>query len=315
MIKYVVLINTNIQPKFCKKINDIDYKMTGDFICFSFEMRTKMKTYLLSCSSQNIVKLLKSFLTLYLLRYSRPLKVKSMIIKENNKIVAIHKYNEINPFSLYGIIEHKFEKKLPMLYKNNFIVESLFEKESNSFRTVINYYLIGKSKKYENDSFYYLYSSLNSLVNNFSESDVGDKTKFNQFLKIFYNCKNEGIDKKSGSNLLSQLQHLLYSKPNLTFENFLLNIEQIEREFTAFRQEKETENTYREYFKYHFLYYLRCKIVHGEKSPALYTLKKETDLLLLQYGNYVIAKIIEDVITRDDFKKTITFYSNFRKSK
>ena len=291
-INIEVLLNTNICKSLNEKIKGVCFRIEKNRIYFAFELSKKLKTYQITGNKQKIARLFKSLLTIYLIKHGEPLKINQLNLIENKKHKAKFLYDEINKFPIYGMVENKLEKSICYLLENKNIYNGLFEAESNPIRAIVSLYIVGLSKIYENDKFYYLFSSFNAIVNLKCKGNKFDRDKYTKYFAEVGNCNNEMLERKQGEALLGKFESFLDSK-TYTFKFLITNTNDVMKEFILQFNAEYDEGLLEEFFKYQFVYYLRCKIMHGQQSAILYTFKKESSFVLLQYANHTLINLIE----------------------
>ena len=258
-------------------------------------------------------------LLLYILKYSKGFKIKTITININNQKYVENVVNRDNP-PIYSMINNELVRNIPSNFLNDALIKHVLSTPKSKYdrRTVALFdFVMSKSKEYETEKFIYLWSTFNAMYGWLSrfmymvnkKNEIMKDTKTGDFkrpnndarqikgLQQFYDLGQDEISKDVKSKIANNVISCLKD-----FKPQVLNRNTIENDIISKRIQgaiaKYDANT-GELTGYAYLltvlsYYLRCEIFHGDKPVILFTYSNDRLLHALRIINALLEEFIND---------------------
>lgn len=266
------------------------------------------KKEMLSEESSLFADGIRKALLLYLLKYSKPLKIHSFSVriddlKESEKVL-----DGANP-PIYSMIDSKLLRKVPEAFSSDTMFSFLLHTPKSKYdRRIASLFawLFSKSKVYETERFLYLWTSLNGMYGWLAEciastNHEGPYRKEHvqisgllQFLSAGEKGINGDKDKaRIAKSVIALLKRYNADQVNREYVQSGDLGNKIEKRLVKEESDERYQLTAYGYLLTQLAYYFRCKLVHGDKPVLLFSYAENSELHALQIINNLLEEFIE----------------------
>ena len=303
---YHIIINGGTRlnkPLICSysNTNDIEIHLKKNAVSFVF---CCAKDYSSSSNTHSYLDylvrdLIKKAMTLSLLKYKSPIRLKKIEIeisnnKGNKKTIDGSKYTRV--FSLRcGSIKDKnyraFSNEELQSYLN-------IKKTSNDQRLPMIYsYILGKYTDFEYEKFNHNWIAFNAMYSYIAIICHKKLEKNNDKIEMGALCEyfNMGVI-STGRNQRNELC--------LAIERILINLQSRKNTIEVLSSESKKRISalllegmkIDSFFIFDFSYYLRCKYFHGERSIPLFAYEDDYELMLFRIANHYLSQFLNEKV-------------------
>lgn len=250
---------------------------------------------------------IRKALLIYLLIYSKGLKISSITVSIDDK-EETEVFNQTAKPPIYSMINTDLKRTLPLAFTSKPVIDYLLNTtKSNYGKRIASLFalLTSKSKEYETERFIYLWTSFNGIygwlagyiakANNLDRYRRENKQiiGIQKFLSIGAETLEEGDKTRIANSVISVLKNYSVDDTNRRFFERKNVAENIEKQLVKKGNCKYNLSAYG-YLLTQLSYYFRCRIVHGSKPIILFSYAGDTELHCLQILNKLLEEFIDE---------------------
>lgn len=250
---------------------------------------------------------IRKALLIYLLTYSKGLKIKSVTVKIDDDEDTTVFDNEPEP-PVYSMINGDLVRKIPSSFLTASVIDNILTTPKSKYdkRTASLFaYLFSKSKQFETERFIYLWTAFNGMYGYLSEyiakgNGIDRYRRENKQIigfQQYFDLGAETIDSNNKDKIANATVSILKEYNNAQInKKFVENsgiTKRIERLLIKNDNSKYNISTYG-YLLTQLSYYFRCKIVHGSKPVILFGYADDSMIHCLTIINNLLEEFIEE---------------------
>lgn len=254
---------------------------------------------------------IRKALLIYLLTYSKGLKIKSVTVKIDDDEDTTVFDNEPEP-PVYSMINGDLVRNLPISFTNKPVIEYLLNTPKSKYdRRIASLFafVTSKSKVYETERFIYLWTSFNGIYSWLSryiaEANGTDRYRreykqiigMQKYLSVGSETVGEDDKTRIANSVISVLKNYSVNDASRSFFEQKGIAESIEKELSKQNGSKYNLTAYG-YLLTQLAYYFRCKIVHGSKPVLLFAYADDSELHCLQILNELLEEFIDEFLPK-----------------
>ena len=305
---YEIIINNS--PKRCQKYyynygntKNIELSISAKGILIKIWL-SKKKTIEEIISSKNHMFLdaLKKAMLVYLIKYSKNLLQKNIVVRLDNEIYKIEKFPKF-----YCLVEKSLYSKMHCGWAEQKIIEDVlwFTASAERERMASLYaLLVAKSKKYESEKFLYLWMAFNGMYGYFSK--LVERANWQEWQQLVMFQDFNGWGRKTFNNeqkkrLFLKTKTLLTHYENNLNKNFFQSVDGIilDRDVQNLLKSETKEeinlSTYG-FLLTQFAYWMRCNLFHANRPTMFFVFDEDKDLKHIRQINSLLEEYIDETL-------------------
>lgn len=267
---------------------------------------------------------IKKALLLYLVKYSKSLKIKNITIQIDNDEEILNFDDETIP-PVYSMINGNLFRNMPAEFFDTAVLNYILNTPKTKYdRRIVSLFalLFSKSKEYETERFIYLWTTFNGMYGWLSEfiAKANNTDKYRkenkQIIGIlkFMELGKETIQDDKEKNRLANAVIAILKEMDISLANRnYIETNIIGSKITQILNSPNNQNKNYNITAYGYLitqlsYYFRCKIVHGDKPIFLFAYSDDRELHALQIINALLEEVIENNLPQwfdDDYVQNV----------
>lgn len=252
---------------------------------------------------------IKKALLLYLIKYSKSLKIKNITIQIDNDEEILNFNDETIP-PVYSMINGNLFRNMPVEFSDKAVFEHLLNTPKSKYdKRIVSLFafLFSKNKEYETERFIYLWTAFNGMYGWLWEfiyevQNYKDSREYKQILGIlkYLELGEETIEKNKEKFRLTNEAIAILKEMDVSLANRnYIETSIIGTKITQILNSPNNQNKNYNITAYGYLitqlsYYFRCKIVHGDKPIFLFAYSDDRELHALQIINALLEEVIEN---------------------
>ena len=249
---------------------------------------------------------IRKALLIYLLSYSKGLKISSITVSVDEEDKEVFKHDAEPP--IYSMINDDLIRTVPIAFSSKSVIDYLLNTtKSNYGKRIASLFalLTSKSKEYETERFIYLWASFNGIYGWLSDyiAKANNKDRYRKeykqiigiqkFLSIGEQTLEEEDKTRIANSIISIMKTYSVADTNRRFFESKDVAESIEKQLVKKDKSKYSLTAYG-YLLTQLSYYFRCKIVHGSKPIILFSYADDRELHCLQILNRLLEEFIDE---------------------
>lgn len=280
--------------------------------CISVEL-TKLydKKEMLSGDTYLFPDAVRKALLVYLLSYSKNLKVTSITInidgKEDKEML-----NQTARPPIYSMINTDLKVKIPDTFTREPVINYLLNTTKSKYgKRIASLFalIISKSKEYETERFIYLWTSFNGIYGWLSyyiakaNNEDRYRKEYKQIIGIqkFFSLGSETVREEDKTRIANSVISVLNSYDIDSVNRHFFERKDIADDIEKFLVKRDNDKYRYDITAYGYLltqlsYYFRCKIVHGSKPILLFSYSDDSELHCLKILNKLLEEFIDEFL-------------------
>ena len=246
-------------------------------------------------------------LLLYLMRYSRTLKIEVLTFRIDSKEESILLDQHAEP-PVYSMITGKLHRPISVEFSEKAITDQLLKMTKSKYDkriAALFALLLSKSKRYETERFIYLWTSLNGMYSWISdivaEANGVEKCRkeYKQIIAFqkFIDVGSGTIAEKDKAPIAHEVVLILGNISNQRVLRADIEAKDLSQQISAALKSASGEKynlTAYGYLLTQLSYYFRCKIVHGSRPVLLFSHADNKELHALKVINDLLEEFIDN---------------------
>lgn len=245
-------------------------------------------------------------LLLYLIRFSRTLKIDALTLRIDNEEEIILLGQNADP-PIYSMINGTLHRPIPAEFLGDAITDQLLKTTKSKYDkriAALFALLLSKSKRYETERFIYLWTSLNGMYSWISEivAEANGVEKYRKEYKQiiafqqFIDVGSCTIAEKDKAPIAHKVVSILRNISNQRVSKADIESTELSQQISAALINTSGEKynlTAYGYILTQLSYYFRCKIVHGSRPVLLFAHADNKELHALKVINDLLEEFID----------------------
>ena len=244
---------------------------------------------------------LKKALLIYLIKYSKSLTIKTLLVQIDETFYQIEEIPKI-----YSLIEGELNLKMHVGWRNEKVIQDIlwFTKSTSRQRMASLYALLtAKSKRFEIEKFMYLWIAFNGMYGYLSQ--LKEKGKWYEWQELIFFQKFNGWGKRSFED--NKIKFKLYHETKALLKCYASDITKkffntengVELDYKIQQMFFSVTNEVSDLSAYGFLitqfaYWLRCELFHANRPTMFFLFDEDMDLKYLRQINSLLEEYLDE---------------------